>query len=75
MSIPTRLRCPRRILTFGHGSHACLGTHIAALEGGIALEALLERIPEFVIDEGKVECLRSEFVAGTTALPATYASA
>jgi hypothetical protein len=68
-------RCPRRILTFGHGNHACLGTHIAALEGGIALEALLERLPEFSIDESKVERLRSEFVAGITALPSTYPAA
>ncbi len=68
-------RCPRRILTFGHGNHSCLGTHIAALEGGIALEVLLERIPEFNIDESKVERLRSEFVAGITALPATYRAA
>jgi cytochrome P450 len=68
-------RCPRRILTFGHGNHACLGTHIAALEGEIALEMLLDRIPEFSIDESKVERLRSEFVAGITALPSTYPAA
>jgi len=68
-------RCPKRILTFGHGNHACLGTHIAALEGCIALEALIQRIPEFAIDESKIERLRSEFVSGITALPATYPSA
>jgi cytochrome P450 len=65
-------RCPKRILTFGHGNHACLGTHIAALEGGVALEAILQRIPDFGIDETRVERLRSEFVAGITGLPASY---
>lgn len=65
-------RSPKRILTFGHGNHSCLGTHIAALEGSIALEALIGRIPEYNIDENKVERLRSEFVSGITALPATY---
>ncbi|MCP4007677.1 MAG: cytochrome P450 [bacterium] len=68
-------RCPRRILTFGHGNHSCLGTHIAALEGTVALEALLERIPNYSIDENKIERLRSEFVSGVIGLPATYSAA
>jgi cytochrome P450 len=65
-------RNAKRMLTFGHGNHACLGTHIAALEGEVALGAVLDRMPEYVIDEARVERLRSEFVAGITALPATY---
>ena len=68
-------RRSKRILTFGHGNHACLGTHIAALEGGLALELLLERIPEYSIDESEVVRLRSEFVSGIIGLPATYAAA
>jgi cytochrome P450 len=62
-------RRSRRILTFGHGSHSCLGTHIAALEGELAIRALLERWPEYVIDEDRIDRLRSEFVAGITSLP------
>ena len=65
-------RNAKRMLTFGHGIHACLGTHIAALEGEVALGAVLDRIPDYRIDESRVERLRSEFVAGITALPATY---
>jgi len=65
-------RGAKRMLTFGHGNHACLGTHIAALEGELALDAVLERIPEYAIDEARIEWLRSEFVAGITCLPATY---
>ena len=65
-------RCPKRILTFGHGNHSCLGTHIAALEGTTALQAVLERMPDYVIDEDRIETLRSEFVAGITSLPAHY---
>ncbi|MBW2316802.1 MAG: cytochrome P450 [Deltaproteobacteria bacterium] len=65
-------RNAKRMLTFGHGSHACLGTHIAELEGEVALGAVLDRIPDYRIDESRVERLRSEFVAGITALPATY---
>lgn len=60
----------RRILTFGHGNHSCLGTHIAALEGETGLRHLLDRMPEYVIDESRIERLRSEFVAGIVGLPA-----
>jgi len=63
-------RTSRRILTFGHGNHSCLGTHIAALEGEIGLRFLLEKMPEYVIDESKIDYLKSEFVSGVIGLPA-----
>ena len=62
-------RQSRRILTFGHGNHACLGTHIAALEGETAIRALLEHMPEYVVDEDRIVRLHSEFVAGITSMP------
>jgi len=65
-------RKAKRILTFGHGNHACLGIHIAALEGTLGLEAVLDRMPDYRIDHGQIERLRSEFVAGITGLPATW---
>jgi cytochrome P450 len=65
-------RRAKRILTFGHGNHSCLGTHIAALEGTTALQAVLERMPDYAVDDDRIETLRSEFVAGITSLPATY---
>ena len=49
-----------------------LGIHIAALEGTTALQALLDHMPEYAIDEDRVETLRSEFVAGIVGLPATW---
>jgi cytochrome P450 len=62
-------RDSKRILTFGHGNHSCLGTHIAALEGELATRHLLERMPEYLIDESRITRLRSEFVAGIVGLP------
>jgi cytochrome P450 len=59
----------KRILTFGHGNHSCLGTHIAALEGELATRHLLERMPEYLVDESRITRLRSEFVAGIVGLP------
>jgi cytochrome P450 len=65
-------RQSKRILTFGHGNHACLGIHIAALEGELALEAVLQRLPDYSIDPEQVVRLRSEFVSGITGLPSTW---
>jgi cytochrome P450 len=59
----------KRILTFGHGNHSCLGTHIAALEGELATRHLLERMPGYVIDESRIKRLKSEFVSGVVGLP------
>lgn len=60
----------KRILTFGHGNHSCLGIHIAALEGELATRHLLARMPEYQILEDGIERLKSEFVAGIVGLPA-----
>ena len=37
-------------LTFGKGTHYCLGANLARLEGRVALEELLNRFPEWEID-------------------------
>ena len=63
-------RQSRRILTFGHGNHSCLGTHIAALEGETATRHLLAAMPNYEINEDGIERLRSEFVSGIVGLPA-----
>ena len=63
-------RQSKRILTFGHGNHACLGIHISALEGEKALKALLDFCPEYEIREEAIVRLKSEFVAGIVGLPA-----
>ncbi len=66
-----RRRAPR-ILSFGHGQHMCLGAHVARLEGRILLEEVLRGMPDYQVDEGGVQRLRSEFFRGFAALPIRF---
>src|SRR5262245_2922576 len=40
------------LLAFGEGSHYCLGAALARLEGGLAIEILLERLPQLALALG-----------------------
>ncbi len=62
-------RKPARILSFGAGNHACLGTHVARMEGRVCLKAILERFPEYELDLDRAVRLRTEFVQGFASLP------
>jgi len=53
-----------RLLSFGHGTHLCLGIHAAKLEGRVLLEELLKRIPEYSLDLDHSERLVTDFVQG-----------
>ena len=56
---PTRYPDPDRFdptrrniahLTFGGGPHLCLGMHLARMEGAVAINALLDRLPDLRLD-------------------------
>ena len=40
----------RRHLSFGYGPHHCIGAAAARLQARIAIEEMLARCPEFVVD-------------------------
>ena len=62
-------RRPPRILSFGHGIHACIGQHFARLEGRLCLEKLLAAWPEYEVQEAKLRRIRTEFVQGWESMP------
>lgn len=62
-----RRRAPRTV-GFGHGTHACLGRHVARLEAKVALEEILAVMPEYTVDLAASERLYTEYVQGFSSL-------
>jgi cytochrome P450 len=46
-------RDPKPHLSFGVGAHLCLGMHLARMETRVALNALLDRLPNLRIDQAE----------------------
>jgi len=70
---PDRLDVRRgnvRHLSFGYGSHFCLGASLARLEGCVALDEVLSRWPEWEIDHDEAAMARTSTVRGWKRLPA-----
>ncbi len=68
------MRRARRILSFGHATHRCLGHNVARMEGRVLLEELLARAPEYEVVEERAVQIRSEFFRGFAALPIRFAA-
>ncbi|MBI5668959.1 MAG: cytochrome P450 [Chloroflexi bacterium] len=67
-------RAPNRHIAFGHGIHYCLGAPLARLEGSIALDTLLRRLPNLrlaVLPE-QIEWTESLLLHGMKALPVVF---
>lgn len=57
-----------RHLTFGFGTHVCLGASLARLEMRVVLEELLKRYPEWHVDESQVELVYTTTVRGPSSV-------
>ncbi len=62
-------RPPKASLAFGYGIHVCLGASLARLEGRVALEEALPRMPDYVVDEGGLVRVHSANVRGYAHVP------
>jgi cytochrome P450 len=56
-------------LTFGYGLHFCLGAALARLEGRVALDEVLRRFPDWIVDEEHVSISSTSTVRGFDRLP------
>jgi cytochrome P450 len=60
-------------LAFGHGIHVCLGASLARLEGRVALEEVLPRMPDYAIDIAGLVRVHSPNVRGYAQVPLRFA--
>jgi cytochrome P450 len=69
-------REPKPYISFGIGTHVCLGMHLARLEMRVALERLLDRLPDLRLDpEGKDPHIRGQVFRSPTSLPVLFGRA
>lgn len=61
-------------LAFSVGTHFCLGSALARLEGRIALEEILKRFPEWEVDLTNAKLSPTSTVRGWESMPALVAS-
>jgi cytochrome P450 len=59
-------------LSFGRGTHFCLGAALARLEARVALEEVQRCIPDYAIDESGLVRVHSTNVRGFAAMPIAF---
>jgi cytochrome P450 len=64
-------RSPNEHIAFSKGEHFCAGAHLARLELRLMLQSLLKRTKQIEL-AGKVERLRSNFLAGIKHMPVRF---
>lgn len=72
---PNRLDITRqdnRHVAFAYASHFCFGAPLARLEGQIAFEAVLRRMPKLSMEPGPLSWRENLDLRGLTALPVTF---
>jgi len=72
---PDRLdiaRADNRHIAFGWGIHFCLGAPLARVEGQIAIDTLVRRLPGLALATGRPEYRQSLTLRGLKALPVTF---
>jgi cytochrome P450 len=71
------LRRPSGVMTFGFGTHFCLGAHLARAEMHTALQVILERLPDMeLVDDGGIRITGTihHLLRGPNRLPVRFGS-
>ncbi len=67
-------RKAEKLMSFGHGPHFCIGSHLARMEAKIALDVLLERFPTLDFPDAETEWIQSFIVRGPLSVPVSFAA-
>jgi pimeloyl-[acyl-carrier protein] synthase len=67
-------RADNKHLAFGWSSHFCFGAPLARMEGQIAFETILRRLPNLQLTPGPLTWRDNSGLRGLTALPITFES-
>jgi len=65
-------RADNRHIAFGWGIHFCLGAPLARVEGQIAIDTLVRRLPRLTLVDDEPEYRQSLTLRGLKALPVTF---
>jgi cytochrome P450 len=66
-------RAPNRHVAFGLGPHRCIGSHLARVMSEVMVRAVLDRIPDYVVDVDNVQqYLGNPAMTGLGTLPVTF---
>jgi cytochrome P450 len=61
-------------INFGYGIHSCLGAALARIEGQIALDVMLDLMPEYEVDTTGLRRVAMANVAGWANVPVNVAA-
>ena len=65
-------RSEREFLTFGHGLHFCLGSHLARREMEVSLRVFSERLPDLHLADGAKAQIEGTVLRGPATLPIEF---
>ena len=66
-------RAPRPHISFGQGPHICIGMHLARMEMRVALNLLLDRLPDLRLDPAADDPhIRGQVFRSPTSLPVLF---
>ena len=65
-------RADNRPLSFAQGIHYCLGASLARIEGQIAINSLVSRMPNMKMESANVDLGRNLILWGLKSLPITF---
>jgi hypothetical protein len=62
----------KQSLSFGYGTHFCLGASLARLEARVSLEEVMARFADYEIDPAGLVRVHSSNVRGFSAMPIRF---